>query len=108
AIGEEMHMPRTWVEHQITGYVPALKNSETHLSIGRTSIEKRKTTTSPLQRRPFADTTQAKRLLEQLARSVQLREPVLLVGETGIGKTTVVQQLADIVGRKVTAVNLSQ
>lgn len=108
AIGEEMHMPRTWVEHQMTGYVPALKDSETHLSIGRTSIEKRKTTTSPRSRRPFADTTQAKRLLEQLTRSVQLREPVLLVGETGIGKTTVVQQLADIVGRKVTAVNLSQ
>lgn len=108
AIGEEMHMPRTWVEHQMTGYIPTMKNSETHLSIGRTSIEKRTNTTSPRSKRPFADTTQAKRLLEQLTRSVQLREPVLLVGETGIGKTTVVQQLADIVGRKVTAVNLSQ
>ena len=108
AIGEEMHMPRTWVEHQMTGYIPVLKNSETHLSIGRTSIEKRKNAAAPRSKRPFADTTQAKRLLEQLTRSVQLREPVLLVGETGIGKTTVVQQLADIVGRKITAVNLSQ
>lgn len=107
AIGEEMHMPRTWVEHQMTGYIPVMKNSETHLSIGRTMIEKRKNAAAR-SKRPFADTTQAKRLLEQLTRSVQLREPVLLVGETGIGKTTVVQQLADIVGRKVTAVNLSQ
>ncbi|SPO01153.1 related to midasin (AAA ATPase) [Cephalotrichum gorgonifer] len=108
AIGEEMHMPRTWVEHQMTGYVPVLKNTETHFTIGRVSIEKRKNPTLSRSKRPFADTTQAKRLLEQLTRSVRLREPVLLVGETGIGKTTVVQQLADIVGRKVIAVNLSQ
>lgn len=108
AIGEEMHIPKTWVEHQMTAYIPVMKNSETHLTIGRTSIEKRKNPASQRSKRPFADTTQAKRLLEQLTRSVQLREPVLLVGETGIGKTTVVQQLADIVGRKVVAVNLSQ
>jgi midasin len=33
---------------------------------------------------------------------------VLLVGETGIGKTAVVQQLAESLGYKLTAVNLSQ
>jgi len=108
AIGEEMHMAKAWVEHQMTAYVPVLKDSESHLRVGRTSIEKHKNPTIQRSKRPFADTTQAKRLLEQLTRSVQLREPVLLVGETGIGKTTVVQQLADIVGRKVVAVNLSQ
>ncbi|PKS10225.1 hypothetical protein jhhlp_001975 [Lomentospora prolificans] len=108
AIGEEMHIAREWVEHQMTGYVPVLKISESHLRIGRTSIEKHRNPALQRSKRPFADTTQAKRLLEQLARSVQLKEPVLLVGETGIGKTTVVQQLADIVGRKVVAVNLSQ
>ncbi|CAI4218341.1 unnamed protein product [Parascedosporium putredinis] len=108
AIGEEMHMARAWVEHQMTGYVPALKDSDSHFRIGRTAIEKHKNPALQRSKRPFADTTQAKKLLEQLTRSVQLKEPVLLVGETGIGKTTVIQQLADIVGRKVVAVNLSQ
>ena len=40
--------------------------------------------------------------------AVKLEEPVLLVGETGIGKTTVVQQLAESLGHKLIAVNLSQ
>ena len=34
------------------------------------------------------------RLLESVALAVQQQEPVLLVGETGTGKTTAVQQLA--------------
>ncbi len=37
-----------------------------------------------------------------------LAEPVLLVGETGTGKTTVVQHLASLLGQPMTALNLSQ
>ncbi|ORZ38563.1 hypothetical protein BCR44DRAFT_1497173 [Catenaria anguillulae PL171] len=43
---------------------------------------------------PFATTAHAKRLLERIAVAVDFAEPVLLVGETGTGKTTVVQHLA--------------
>ena len=42
----------------------------------------------------FAQTGHAMRLLESVAVAVQQQEPVLLVGETGTGKTTAVQQLA--------------
>ncbi|KJH53347.1 ATPase family protein [Dictyocaulus viviparus] len=45
-------------------------------------------------------------LLERLAVCVQNREPVLLVGETGIGKTYVVQSLATILNVTLKVVNL--
>lgn len=56
----------------------------------------------------FASTRSALKLMEQTAAAVQMAEPVLLVGETGVGKTTVVQQLATLMRQKLTVVNLSQ
>ncbi|KAJ2788445.1 AAA ATPase midasin, partial [Coemansia helicoidea] len=57
---------------------------------------------------PFADTRHARCLLERIAASVQRAEPVLLVGETGTGKTTAVQRLATLAGRELAVFNLSQ
>ncbi|KAI5302449.1 hypothetical protein KEM55_001083, partial [Ascosphaera atra] len=46
--------------------------------------------------------------MEQVAAALQLAEPLLLVGETGIGKTAVIQQLAGLLNQRLTVVNLSQ
>ncbi|KAL3144110.1 hypothetical protein ABBQ32_003901 [Trebouxia sp. C0010 RCD-2024] len=56
----------------------------------------------------FAETGHAMRLMEGVAVALQHQEPVLLVGETGTGKTTLVQRLADQVGAKLVVLNLSQ
>lgn len=56
----------------------------------------------------FAPTRPALKTMEQVAAAVQLAEPVLLVGETGIGKTAVIQQLATLMRQKLTVINLSQ
>ncbi|KAE8349456.1 hypothetical protein BDV28DRAFT_151862 [Aspergillus coremiiformis] len=56
----------------------------------------------------FASTRAALKLMEQAAAAIQMAEPILLVGETGIGKTTVIQQLATLMRQKLTVVNLSQ
>uniref|UniRef100_A0A2P2MUR2 Midasin n=1 Tax=Rhizophora mucronata TaxID=61149 RepID=A0A2P2MUR2_RHIMU len=47
-------------------------------------------------------------ILERIACSVKYNEPVLLVGETGTGKTTLVQNLAMMLGQRLTVLNLSQ
>ena len=52
----------------------------------------------------FANTAHTLRLMEAMAAAVAVREPVLLVGETGTGKTTLVQQLAN----KVSSLDATQ
>lgn len=47
-------------------------------------------------------------LLETLARCVQMQEPVLLVSETGCGKTSTVQYLARLVHRQLVVINMNQ
>ena len=55
----------------------------------------------------WARTRHAMRLLERVAAAVAVTEPVLLVCETGTGKTALVQQLARVVGAQLCVVNLS-
>ncbi|KAG9231753.1 P-loop containing nucleoside triphosphate hydrolase protein, partial [Amylocarpus encephaloides] len=111
SIAEEMHIDPQRVEHFLDAHTPRYEDAEDELIIGRVRLSKRRSSriTKPAKKsRPFANTNHAKRLLEQVGRAVTMAEPVLLVGETGIGKTTVVQKLADSLGFSLTAVNLSQ
>ncbi|CAD2215294.1 hypothetical protein AGDE_03576 [Angomonas deanei] len=59
-------------------------------------------------RTAFAPTRLALSLLERLAASVESKEHVLLTGETGVGKTFIVQYLADKLGQKLIVHNLNQ
>ncbi|KAL6403944.1 hypothetical protein AUP68_13320 [Ilyonectria robusta] len=109
AIAEEMQLSKDRAEHYISANIPPLEERETQFSIGRVILRKKKLSNRVQKsKRPFASTAHAKKLLEQIAVAVKLNEPVLLVGETGIGKTTVVQQLAESLGHNLIAVNLSQ
>lgn len=83
------------------------------LTLGRETLQKIKVPSgsalkSAAASSRFASTRSALAIMEQVAASVQMAEPVLLVGETGIGKTTVIQQLATLMRQKLTVVNLSQ
>jgi midasin len=49
-----------------------------------------------------------RRLYVLVSRALQNNEPVLLVGETGCGKTTVVQLLAEVLGRQLHIINAHQ
>ena len=55
----------------------------------------------------FAQTNHALRLMEAVGVCIRENEPVLLVGETGCGKTTLVQQLAVSCERELIVQNLS-
>lgn len=52
----------------------------------------------------FAYTQSSLHLLESVCRCVQMNEPVLLVGETGVGKTAVVNFLSQLTGNYVCCV----
>ncbi|KAL2334884.1 hypothetical protein Fmac_016097 [Flemingia macrophylla] len=84
---------------------PIIQDSVTDLKIGCVSLRK-----NSLQhlKRPFVEISSSLHVLERIACCVKYNEPVLLVGETGTGKTTIVQNLASRLGQKLTVFNLSQ
>lgn len=53
-------------------------------------------------KKPFVQLRSSVHVLEKIACSVVFNEPVLLVGETGTGKTTIVQTLAMKIHQKLT------
>jgi midasin len=56
----------------------------------------------------FCFTRPAACLLERVACCVASLEPVLLVGETGTGKTSAVQYLAGKTGHRLIVINMNQ
>ena len=56
----------------------------------------------------FVYTSSTLRLMEQICVGIGAKEPLLLVGETGTGKTTSVQELAKLQGKKLHVFNMNQ
>uniref|UniRef100_A0A1I7S7I5 Midasin n=1 Tax=Bursaphelenchus xylophilus TaxID=6326 RepID=A0A1I7S7I5_BURXY len=77
------------------------------LTVGRKSlkVERRCLTASSLL--PFAPTRSYRVLMEKIAACVANKESVLLNGETGIGKTRLVQELAHRLNIPLDTINLS-
>ncbi|CAA0814598.1 Unknown protein, partial [Striga hermonthica] len=86
---------------------PIMKESKFELQVGRASLQHAEVN-SNRGRKPFVLLRASVHALERIACSVKFNEPVLLVGETGTGKTTLVQTLATLLGQKLTVLNLSQ
>lgn len=55
----------------------------------------------------FFDTNQSLRLMESISVCIALNEPILLVGETGVGKTVIIQRLASMSGNHLVVQNMS-
>ncbi|KAI8815825.1 uncharacterized protein EV422DRAFT_572412 [Fimicolochytrium jonesii] len=90
-------------------HVPHLQAGQETVVVGRVALPVRPR--DPLQvsnQRPYAPTPSSVRLLESLSASIMHQEPLLLVGETGTGKTTVVQHLAYLTNTPLTVINMSQ
>ncbi|KAG0307077.1 AAA ATPase midasin [Dissophora globulifera] len=122
-LGEALGIVEQMTRHYIHSYTPELDDrNPTSVRIGRvtlpiltlddggasstggaTGVSRKRG-----KRSDFAKTAHAAKLMERIAVSVHLNEPVLLVGETGTGKTTVVQHLASLLNHNLTVINLSQ
>jgi midasin (ATPase involved in ribosome maturation) len=109
-IGHSLGVPADRIQHFVQLYKPSLNLTPTSFSVGRATLPK-----APAQelmvaprKSKFAHTKHSLTLLERLAHCLSMGEPALLVGETGTGKTSVVQYLADQLDQKLVVQNLSQ
>ena len=119
-IGRMFQLLSNHIDHLLGHRTPALliKEEQGSLTIGRATLHipvksKKEDLFTKVNRRPFFLTTSAAKVLEFICVAVQENknksaEPILLVGETGVGKTSAVQHLAGLVGRKLITVNLNQ
>lgn len=112
-VAEELHIDPPKRDHLLHNRVVRLQvplkiTSSTSIQIGRAKLLKHKVSKRTSSSRPFSTNNYTLRLLEKIAVAVDRHEPLLLVGETGTGKTTCIQYLAEQLGRKLVAFNLSQ
>lgn len=108
-IAEELQISPQRMKFCLSERIPPYSDETEGVTVGREFCAKPNIIRRSIPAKSsFANTKSSLRTMEQVAAAVNLAEPVLLVGETGIGKTTVVQQLAALLNRRLTVVNLSQ
>ncbi|GJE88492.1 midasin [Phanerochaete sordida] len=102
---------RDWV---LRGRIPELSidkdvnGSVTSVRVGNTRLLPSSTPEHSLPvTRPFAMHKPAISLLSRIATAISLNEPILLTGETGTGKTSVVTHLASLLRKPLISLNLS-
>ena len=91
---------------------PAFTSSEDSISIGSTTLKRKSKITSDLimmslNSSSFTLTSVHLQIMQRIARSVVAGESVLVVGDTGVGKTSTVQFLAKQLGVKMHVYNFS-
>uniref|UniRef100_A0A7N6BG26 Midasin n=1 Tax=Anabas testudineus TaxID=64144 RepID=A0A7N6BG26_ANATE len=96
-IGSKLNISKEKAQHFCQMYQPGISLTELEVSVGRVTLARKQMGAVQLSE-TFAGTRPSSVLLEQLAVCVSKGEPVLLVGETGTGKTSTVQHLARVTG----------
>ncbi|EXJ70340.1 uncharacterized protein A1O5_06408 [Cladophialophora psammophila CBS 110553] len=108
SIAAEMNISPQQMRYCLNETFPTVSEDKDVVRVGRSTLEKIPIRSRQPRRTPFAFTTSAGRTLDRIVVCADCSEPCLLVGETGVGKTTLVQYVANLVGQTLTVVNLSQ
>lgn len=95
-------IPELSIDKDVNGVVTSVRVGHTRLLPAASTPE----TSSPATR-PFAMHKPAISLLSRIATAISLNEPILLTGETGTGKTSVVTHLASLLRKPLISLNLS-
>ncbi|XP_047493219.1 LOW QUALITY PROTEIN: midasin-like [Penaeus chinensis] len=111
-IGSFMNRNRAESEYYCTKYMPEIKFTNTLISIGeRVKLPKKcddSLSLKEVKQYTFSFTRPALSLLERIGVSLLNEESVLIVGETGTGKTSAVQYLAHQTRQKLRVINMNQ
>ncbi|XP_019064368.1 midasin isoform X2 [Fukomys damarensis] len=109
-IGSKLNISKKKAEFFCQLYKPEIVINELDVQVGRVRLLRKQSEAVHIHKEKFtfAATRPSSVLIEQLAVCVSKGEPVLLVGETGTGKTSTVQYLAHITGHRLRVVNMNQ
>lgn len=111
-VGTCLGIVETKSEFYCKHYKPNVSLNPTALEVGRAKILRKEkspeTVDFDTKQVVFSFTRQSACLLEKIACCIASNEPVLLVGETGTGKTSSIQYLARQTGHKLTVINMNQ
>lgn len=107
-----MNRTKAEIEYYCVQYKPEITHMQDRLVIGqRAKLQRKVIYTKFLTRsasETFSFTRPAALLLERIGVAVMNQEPVLIVGETGTGKTSTVQYLAHQTHHKLRVINMNQ
>ncbi|RVE47722.1 hypothetical protein evm_007611 [Chilo suppressalis] len=111
-VGTCLGVVETKSEFYCKHYKPNVTLTSKSLDVGRAKVPRVEKTLESIaldnKQVVFSFTRQSACLLERIACCVTSNEPVLLVGETGTGKTSSVQYLARQTGHKLVVINMNQ
>ncbi|KAM4771043.1 midasin [Rhinophrynus dorsalis] len=109
-IGSKLNISKQKAEYYCQLYKPDVAVRDLSVTVGRVEVLRKQIEAVRIKREKitFAATRPSSVLIEQLAVCVNKGEPVLLVGETGTGKTSTVQYLAHVAGQRLRVVNMNQ
>nr|XP_031828776.1 midasin [Nomia melanderi]XP_031828783.1 midasin [Nomia melanderi] len=110
AVANKLGIIKTKAEYFCNVHKPSVNIYKQSLTVGRAKLDIKRSESVKLANKGsnFSYTRPSVCLLERIASCVAQKEPVLLVGETGTGKTSCIQYLAQITGSKLTVINMNQ
>ncbi|XP_078040889.1 midasin [Augochlora pura] len=110
AVAHKLGIVKTKAEYFCNMHKPSVDFQKKILTVGRVKLEIKKSERVKLAVKSsnFSFTRPSVCLLERIMSCVAQKEPVLLVGETGTGKTSCIQYLAQITGHKLVVINMNQ
>ena len=113
AVGAKLGLTKEKIEFFFRSYKPKVHISPLSLTVGRITLKRNIQENEPAHLSQkilpkYAHTRHSLVLLEKVAACISNNEPVLLVGETGTGKTSTVQYLAAQCATTLKVVNMSQ
>ena len=103
-VGRIFQYSKEQVAYHVNERSPLVHSDGSVLTVGRNRLP----IASSAGRLTYCATRQSANLLDFLATSVSAGQSALLVGETGVGKTSAVQYLASVTARPLRVVNLCE
>lgn len=111
SVAARLGVIHTKAEYFCNIHKPVISCTLSHVIAGRVNLP-REMAEIEVSIRPvtstYSFTRPAAALLERIASCIHHSEPVLLVGETGVGKTSSIQYLAQQMGQTLSVINMNQ